>query len=114
MTPEQKAFYDYGRATMELHFVIIRIRSAASEVFGEQYRRLINRERQYLVEDFFLSEYIEDVRRKRAVCRAWEEKGKRYCGNCEYLGLSTKADPYRNCRPLVYQSLWEPRKEDGQ
>ena len=111
MTPEQKAFYEYGRAVDSLRGTIYKIRKNAIHGFGEPYRRLMMHEQKCLINAMGLASKIHVVRQKRAACRAWQVK-ERYCGNCEHFGWGGDADPCRICRPSVYQPFWEPRKEE--
>ncbi len=88
LTPEQEAFYQYGEAVASLSFARDFLKLTPSD----------------------LKKYEDLVSRKRAVCRAWVPMEKRYCGNCEHFGMGTQAYPCRICRPLVYQSLWDPER----
>lgn len=110
LTPEQKAFYEYGKAVETLETRIERIRNNARIRFKMEYHELPLQFRGGLWDDFKLYNVIGDVRRKRAACRAWQVK-ERYCGNCEHFGWGGDADPCRICRPSVYQPFWGPRKE---
>lgn len=49
MTPEQKAFYEYGRAVESLRGAIYKIRKNAIHEFGEPYRRLMMHEQKCLI-----------------------------------------------------------------
>lgn len=107
LTPEKKALIEYGKARGRLEgrreeFIIPDI------VFGISKQEAIASFRKHHP---VRSALVKDAWQKRAVCRAWVPMEKRYCGNCEHFGMGTQAYPCRICRPLVYQSLWEPRKE---
>lgn len=103
MTPEQKAFYEYGeaRGILKERKSLMRF----TEGYGECSDYHGEPRMMYGVEDA-----IRNAWQKRAVCRAWQVK-ERYCGNCEHFGWGGDADPCRICRPSVYQPFWEPRKE---
>ena len=114
MTPEQKAFFEYGKALGKLE----KFRDdhkgwkCVNFLSRRHYWRSGNYvccETQDVTEQHAL--LIRDAWQKRAVCRAWQVK-ERYCGNCEHFGWGGDADPCRICRPSVYQPFWEPRKEE--
>ncbi len=91
MTPEQKAFFEYG------------------ELFQlwKDARRCV----------FWHEESHEDIRReivqkvwqKRAACRAWVHPMRRRCSNCKH-----ELTQYKFCAACVHEGwpvYWEPRKE---
>lgn len=90
MTPEQKAFYEYG------------------ELFQlwKDARRCV----------FWHEESHEDIRReivqkvwqKRAACRVLKATGGRCCSNCLYKNLPGSRRPCAMCEDVTH---WEPRKE---
>ena len=113
LTPEQKAFYEYGKAVETLATRIERIRNNARILFKMEYHELPLRFRGGLWDDFQLYNVIGDVRRKRAACRAWQVK-ERYCGNCKYSDYSEWDVPCCECSHAnIVASIdrWEPRKE---
>lgn len=111
MTPEQKVFYEYGRAVESLRGTIYKIRKNAIHEFGEPYRRLMMHEQKYLINAMGLASKIHVVRQKRAACRAWVPLERRECRTCRYLGYNC---PHTDCLPgihLEYFCYWEPGKE---
>lgn len=114
MTPEQKAFYEYGEAREALRRTIIRIRENSFPVFGDPYRRLIKREREYMCVGMDLRKYVHNVRQKRAVCR-------RTCGQCAHFspdewgprkdGCLKRYCAVKNNRFAGGCKYWTPRKE---
>ena len=113
LTPEQKAFYEYGRAVESLRGTIYKIRKNAIHEFGEPYRRLMMHEQKCLINAMGLASKIHVVRQKRAACRAWAVK-ERYCGNCKYSDYSEWDVPCCECSHAnIVASIdrWEPRKE---
>ena len=72
LTPEQKAFLEYGKAIATLEYRIERIRFTARMLFKKEYRDLSLRFRGGLRDDFQLYYAIGDVRRKRAECKRWK------------------------------------------
>lgn len=72
LTPEQKAFLEYGKAIATLEYRIERIRFTARMLFKKEYRELSLRFRGGLRDDFQLYYAIGDVRRKRAGCKRWK------------------------------------------
>lgn len=108
LTPEQKAFIEYGKAIATLKYRIERIRFTARMLFKKEYRELSLRFRGGLRDDFQLYYAIGDVRRKRAACRAWQRRRCETCLNGDY------EFPYicDTCSRSHYVSdNWEPRKE---
>lgn len=89
MTPEQKAFYECGKAVANLSF-------------ARDFLRLNSWE---------LKKYEDPVLRAQTVCRAWNPPEGRDCPNCRYHDLLTKQSPCRECYLHDDQRLWEPRKE---
>lgn len=86
MTPEQKAFFEYGKALGKLE----KFRDdhkgwkCVNFLSRRHYWRSGNYvccETQDVTEQHAL--LIRDAWQKRAVCRAWQVK-ERYCGNCKY------------------------------
>lgn len=49
LTPEQKAFYEYGQAVESLRGAIYKIRKNALHEFGEPYYRLMTNEQKCLI-----------------------------------------------------------------
>lgn len=110
MTPEQKAFYEYGRAVESLRGTIYKIRKNAIHEFGEPYRRLMMHEQKCLINAMGLASKIHVVRQKRAACRAWVHPMRRRCSNCKH-----ELTQYKFCAACVHEGwpvYWEPRKED--
>lgn len=113
LTPEQKAFYEYGKAVETLETRIERIRNNARIRFKMEYHELPLQFRGGLWDDFKLYNVIGDVRRKRAACRVWQVK-ERYCGNCKYSDYSEWDVPCCECSHANIAEImdrWEPRKE---
>ena len=109
MTPEQKAFYEYGRAVESLRGTIYKIRKNAIHGFGEPYRRLMMHEQKCLINAMGLASKIHVVRQKRAACRAWVHPMRRRCSNCKH-----ELTQYKFCAACVHEGwpvYWEPRKE---
>lgn len=94
MTPEQKAFYEYGKAVANL--------SVAKEFL--------------LLSPCSLKKYADNVARKEAACRAWVPAEERYCSNCRHIkeiadvGTICEKCPHNN-GSYYDVNKWEPRKE---
>ena len=95
-TPEQKAFYEYGKAREAL--------------------RLFKTDFAYREETLreFYENYVCEAWQKRAACRAWVPLEKRECRTCSYLEEDDGSEICENC--MIFNSLasscnWEPRKE---
>lgn len=111
MTPEQKAFYEYGQAGESVRATVKKIRHQAIREFGEPYFRLMQSERKCLISAMDLAGKIHTVRQKRAACRAWVPLIRRDCHNCTYQGITPVPD---FCFPCINEGIpinWEPRKE---
>lgn len=97
MTPEQEAFFEYGKAREALRIF--------KTYFA--YREETLRE--------FYEIFIRDAWQKRAVCRAWNPPEGRTCENCLHKGKSIGDHPCFSCTPPNGSiNNWEPRKEGGQ
>ena len=103
LTPEQKAFYEYGKARGILKEV--RFQMISMEYDEKRYHKL--------------SKAICDAWQKRAACRAWMiPSHERICENCAHEGTHPYATPCSECFRCpfaqVYEGFsdnWEPRKE---
>ena len=114
LTPEQKAFYEYGRAVESLRGTIYKIRKNAIHGFGEPYRRLMMHEQKCLINAMGLASKIHVVRQKRAACRI-------KCGQCVHFSIDEWGPRKDGClkrccgvksdRCAVGCRYWEPRKE---
>ena len=78
MTPEQKAFCEYGEARGLLKARISKCRRDARYVFGRNYQCLYSAEKENIWILNNLESLIKDYQKKRAACRI-----ERHCGNCE-------------------------------
>lgn len=90
MTPEQKAFYEYGKAREALR------------IFKTDFAY-----REETLREFYES-YVREAWRKRAVCRAWKATGGRSCYNCLYKNLPGCRRPCAMCEDETH---WKSRKE---
>lgn len=98
MTPEQKAFYECGKARGILKEV--RFQMISMEYDEKRYHKL--------------SKAICDAWQKRAACRAWVPLIRRDCHNCTYQGITPVPD---FCFPCINEGIpinWEPRKEENE
>lgn len=119
LTPEQKAFYEYGRAVESLRGTIYKIRKNALHEFGEPYHLLMRNEQKCLINAMGLASKIHVVRQKRAACRAWMIRcSERTSKNCIHGSKSRYEMPCRECFRSAYAlqsemvgDNWEPRKE---
>lgn len=119
MTPEQKAFYEYGKAARTVREAIREIRQLAIHDFGEPYHRLIQSERKNLIWAVALPFEVRRARRRRAACRAWRiPSHERICKNCAHEGTHPYATPCSECFRCPFAQAyegfgdnWEPGKE---
>lgn len=98
MTPEQKAFYEYGKYWGILKEV--RFQMTTMEYDEKRYHKL--------------TKAICDAWQKRAACKGWIPKNKRHCTNCKYADCCEMDNPCRECsRCNSYENVdqWEPREE---
>ena len=101
MTPEQKAWFEYGRSRgwLKAH----RSKKYFADVpdmglsFWHMQRNMCG-----------LNALIRDTWRKRAACRAWNPPDGRDCPNCFYSSNRRCKLP---CSQCWGHCLWEPRKE---
>lgn len=99
MTPEQKAFYEYGKAREAL--------------------RLFKTDFAYREETLreFYENYVRNAWQKRAACRAWKLLAQRHCLNCLYRENPVNAAPCADCtlgdltEDFWLVCKWKPRKE---
>ena len=97
MTPEQKAFFEYGKARGILKEV--RFQMISMEYDEKRYHKL--------------SKAICDAWQKRAACRAWVPVKERVCVNCKYHDSKGTDYPCRDCviADCDIDVHWKPRKE---
>ena len=109
LTPEQKAFYEYGRtrAWLKAHRskkYFVDVPSMGLYVW-------------HLERDMHgLDALIRDAWQKLAACRAWVPIAQRECRSCRYYDKIRSFDICTACTPgayLVKSCNWEPRKEEG-
>lgn len=122
LTPEQKAFFEYGKALGKLE----KFRDdhkgwkCVNFLSRRHYWRSGNYvccETQDVTEQHAL--LIRDAWQKRAICRAFMiPEYERICENCNHLGMGVCFSPCSKCHrnPFTeindeYQDNWEPRKE---
>ena len=131
LTPEQKAFYEYGKAREalrlfktdfayredsfeygfekgRLRMAIDTIRRRAWERHGARYGEVVFPVRELVWNEFNIKGIIACVRQKRAACKAWNPPDGRDCPNCFYSRNRRCKLP---CSQCWGHCLWEPRKE---
>ena len=107
LTPEQKAFFEYGKARgilagVRKEFVV------SDVVFGISKQESITSFRK---NHPLRHRLVKDAWQKRAACRAWVPLIHRDCHNCAYKNI--KPVPVV-CNPCINEGFavnWEPRKE---
>lgn len=110
MTPEQKAFFEYGRAFERA--------CRRAELLRMARKRCTENPGRYgpepLIAKVLFDRTINKARQKRAACRAWMPKDKRHCANCKYTDCLEWNEPCCECsRCSSFKNVdqWEPRKE---
>lgn len=114
MTPEQKAFYEYGAAKAFLSNKIEEARSYASDFYGESYFDLTRKEREDCWKHSKIKFFIKLVRERRSACRAWVPLERRECRTCRYHDEIRNFEICRDCTPGIHLDdfcNWEPGKE---
>lgn len=109
LTPEQKAFYEYGKARTDLNCKIKEIRNNARIRFRMEYCELPLSSRAEILNLFGFEGFIDKVRQKRAACRAWIYPKRRRCSNCKHDLSQFKGCAL--CHNWLLPLYWEPRKE---
>lgn len=108
MTPDKKAFFEYGEARNELKHSIKEAKRLAHHIFGCTYFALSKREKEVVLKPTKLDINLELFKQKRAACRAWLPMEERYCDNC----LHYKSPTCTECSKWADPINWEPRKEE--
>ena len=93
MTPEQKAFYEYGELFQLWKY------ARRCVFWHEESHEDIRRE------------IVQKVWRKRAVCRAWAHLERRECRTCRYHDEIRNFEICRDCTPGIHLENfcnWEP------
>lgn len=98
LTPEQKAFFEYGEAVESLRGAIYKIRKNSIHEFWEPYFRLMQHEKKCLINAADLAGKIDTVRQKRAACRVWVHPMRRRCSNCKHELMQ-----YKFCAACVHE-----------
>nr|DAY57559.1 MAG TPA: hypothetical protein [Caudoviricetes sp.] len=119
ITPEQSAFYEYGRAKMALQIRIGNIRDFALIACRRYYKDMLKSERKLICNQHALGFLVKHLREKRAACRAWSiPSHERICENCDHGGTHPYATPCSECFRCPFAQAyegfsdnWEPRKE---
>lgn len=110
MTPEQKAFFEYGRAFERV--------CRRAELLRTARKRCTENPGRYgpepLIAKVLFDRTINKARQKRAACMAWVPLKERNCNNCMHLHRDMKSgSPCSDCPGIDDEipSNWEPRKE---
>lgn len=107
LTPEQKAFYEYGRAKLALQLKIDSIREYTILAWRRYYDDMSKSERRIICDQHALGRFVEQLREKRAACRAWAVE-ERYCCICAHGPMNLRE---KVCWTCIHHHHWEPRKE---
>ena len=106
MTPEQKAFFEYGGAWEQVVLTNKGIRSTIKALPGKTRQKLLRRARN----ETHQHELILNAWQKRAACRAWVHPMRRRCSNCEHDPKQYKCCV--GCAAMGWPVYWKPRKEE--
>lgn len=110
LTPEQKAFFEYGGAWEQIVLTHKGIRSTIKVLPGKTRQKLLRQARN----ETHQHELVLNAWKKRAACRAWVPLERRECRTCRYRDEIRNFKTCRDCIPgiLLYDFCnWEPRKE---
>ena len=105
ITPEQKAFFEYGGAWEQVALTHKGIRSTIKALPGKTRQKLLRQARN----ETHQHELVLNAWQKRAACRAWVHPMRRRCSNCKH-----ELTQYKFCAACVHEGwpvYWEPRKE---
>lgn len=105
ITPEQKAFFEYGGAWEQVALTHKGIRSTVKALPGKTRQKLLRQARN----ETHQHELVLNAWQKRAACRAWVHPMRRRCSNCKH-----ELTQYKFCAACVHEGwpvYWEPRKE---
>lgn len=108
MTPEQKAFYEYGGAwetTVVIHTFIRRL------LKDKGYQLSPELLHHYRDEKSHYGAVLREAWQKRAACRAWVPMEDRYCDNCLHFKSPESNSTCAECSQYADPVNWEPRKE---
>ena len=105
LTPEQKAFFEYGGAWEQVVLTHKGIRSTVKALPGKTRQKLLRQARN----ETHQHELVLNAWQKRSACRAWVHPMRRRCSNCKH-----ELTQYKFCAACVHEG-WpvycEPRKE---
>lgn len=104
ITPEQKAFFEYGGAWEQVALTHKGIRSTVKALPGKTRQKLLRQARN----ETHQHELVLNAWQKRAACRAWVHPMRRRCSNCKH-----ELTQYKFCAACVHEGwpvYWEPRK----
>lgn len=106
LTPEQKAFFEYGKARgilagVRKEFVV------SDVVFGISKQESITSFRK---NHPLRHRLVKDAWQKRAACREWGHPMRRRCSNCEHDPKQYKCCV--GCAAMGWPVYWKPRKEE--
>ena len=111
LTPEQQAFYEYGRAKLALQLRIDSIREYTILAWRRYYDDMSKSERRIICDQHALGLFVERLREKRAACRAWNiPNHERRCGNCKFWDCLVDEHPCSDCDSHNHNN-WEPREK---
>ena len=111
ITPEQKAFFEYGAAWGTTVVIHTFIRSLLKDKGYQLSPELLHH---YRDEKSHYGAVLREAWKWRRNCRAWVPLEKRECRTCSYLEEDNGSEICENC--MIINSLasscnWEPRKE---
>ena len=108
LTPEQKAFYEYGGAwetTVVIHtFIRSLLKNKGYQLSPELLHHYRDKKSHY-------GKILREAWKLRRKCRAWVPLERRECRTCRYLGYNC---PHTDCLQGIYLEdfcYWEPKKE---
>lgn len=112
LTPEQKAYEEYGFEKGCLQKAIKIIRRQVWQLRRVRYGELNLSTRREIWQEYRLKFIVGRIRVKRAVCKRWMPKDKRHCTNCKYTDCLEWNEPCCACsRCNSYKNVdqWEPQ-----
>lgn len=107
MTPEQEAFFEYGRAFERV--------CRRAELLRAARKRCTENPEKYgpepLIAKVLLDRAINKARQKQAACRAFVSENERLCVNCKNWKTRSHNQPCKKCFDVEAHVNWESKKE---
>lgn len=113
MTQKERAFYEYGKSIDRL----IEAWNFVRKFPTPSYLKDVRYTDSYIPDipsKGFLSfmDFLEDARKKRAICKAWSPPKGRDCTNCLHCEKTIGEEPCFSCISPSENNNWEPNLDE--